>query len=574
VNATNGTISNITANASLADGYYTWRIACTSGTDTGYSGNRLFTLDATAPTGSMTTPGSSTYVPGATTSYNIAGFASDTFGIYTIRIISNGVFNGSATWNSTTTAWNYTINNLTAGTYNISALINDSNNNTFQLNGTLIVTTAPVINITTPANNTNYTGVQGSMLQLNFSANDASGNISACWYNISGTMNATNVSIANCTTNASTLVQLYLANGTYTLVLYANDSFNNIGTSTRIFRVNDTDAPNMTSALPTGSQDSSTTTVTLSITTDENATCAYSATDINYSLMTNFSSNNLTAHTQNYSVSAGTSYTIYTRCMDMSGNINNVSSTISFSVAAVPVAATPSSSGGSGGATVLLADNSKSISYDILPAGLNTLKIDSKDIPLSEVALSTLAVSKNVQFIITIPTTPKTTYSRKVYQYIQIDHAAINNSNIESARFKFKVAKLWLTANNINKEDITLLRYDSTWNPLATTILSEDQQYVYYKAVSNGLSLFAISTKENSVPMAPTAPPTSVVGNTQANTQNNANEDAAPMAAPNNAAPNKKSFGGNSIGWVLLALMVIIILIIIYSAATAKHKKR
>lgn len=70
-------------------------------------------------------------------------------------------------------------------------------------------------------------------------------------------------------------------------------------------------------------------------------------------------------------------------------------------------------------------------------------------------------------------------------------------SNIADPIIGFKVAKLWMANNNINKENIRLYRYNAdVWNELETTITYEDNQYVYFESQTPGFSPFAISTTE------------------------------------------------------------------------------
>ncbi|MDH5443510.1 MAG: PGF-pre-PGF domain-containing protein, partial [Hadesarchaea archaeon] len=61
---------------------------------------------------------------------------------------------------------------------------------------------------------------------------------------------------------------------------------------------------------------------------------------------------------------------------------------------------------------------------------------------------------------------------------------------------RFKVEKSWIILNEINIATITLNRYDSLtgeWTSLPTTYLSEDDTYVYFSAISPGLSVFGVS---------------------------------------------------------------------------------
>ena len=79
--------------------------------------------------------------------------------------------------------------------------------------------------------------------------------------------------------------------------------------------------------------------VTLSLTTNENATARMATTDIAYSSMTDtFTTTGGTSHNEVKSLACGASYTYYVRASDSSGNANTSSSTISFSIASPQIA--------------------------------------------------------------------------------------------------------------------------------------------------------------------------------------------------------------------------------------------
>lgn len=97
----------------------------------------------------------------------------------------------------------------------------------------------------------------------------------------------------------------------------------------------DTTPPVISGGLPTTVQKCSTApaSVTLQATTNENATCKYSTTDVVYASMAGtFSTTGTTAHSQSLSLGCGLSYTYYTRCMDGNSNANTSSTAITFSV--------------------------------------------------------------------------------------------------------------------------------------------------------------------------------------------------------------------------------------------------
>ncbi|MFH1188717.1 MAG: PGF-pre-PGF domain-containing protein [bacterium] len=98
----------------------------------------------------------------------------------------------------------------------------------------------------------------------------------------------------------------------------------------------DTFSPVVTMTAPTANQQfpAGTTSTTLSVTTNEAATCKYSTSDQIYDNMPNiFSTTGSTSHSTTISgLQNSQTYNYYIRCNDTSGNKNSASSTISFSV--------------------------------------------------------------------------------------------------------------------------------------------------------------------------------------------------------------------------------------------------
>lgn len=114
----------------------------------------------------------------------------------------------------------------------------------------------------------------------------------------------------------------------------------------------DTIPPVLSGGSPSSSLSSGTTQTTLSVTTNENATCRYSTTaNTSYSSMTDtFTTTGTTSHsTTIIGLSDGNSYTYYVRCQDSSGNANTTDYAISFSIASAS-----SGGGGGGGGSIIV----------------------------------------------------------------------------------------------------------------------------------------------------------------------------------------------------------------------------
>jgi len=74
--------------------------------------------------------------------------------------------------------------------------------------------------------------------------------------------------------------------------------------------------------------------VTLSASTNENAYCRYSTSDVAYLLMTEFTTSGSTSHSSTISLACDASYTYYVRCQDRSPNLNTntTSTSVAFTI--------------------------------------------------------------------------------------------------------------------------------------------------------------------------------------------------------------------------------------------------
>ncbi len=131
--------------------------------------------------------------------------------------------------------------------------------------------------------------------------------------------------------------------------------------------------------------------------------------------------------------------------------------------------------------------------------------------------------------------------SDEVYKYLNIwvgNGGYATEKNIENAVVTFKVAKSWVQDNKIDKSSITLNRYDDKkWNPLKTTLSSEDDgTYLKFTAQAPGFSPFAITGKSTAIqPAAGDKTQPATVTQTQTNTGN------ASTANTNKTAEQKES---------------------------------
>ena len=127
---------------------------------------------------------------------------------------------------------------------------------------------------------------------------------------------------------------------TFTLYLKDTDASNNTGTTSVAGLVKaDTQAPVRSDKTPSGELSSSTTSTTLSLKTDENATCKYDTTSKTYANLDNtFTTTGEKDHLETLNnLTSETAYSYYVRCQDESAdhNQNDTDYLISFSIAAL-----------------------------------------------------------------------------------------------------------------------------------------------------------------------------------------------------------------------------------------------
>jgi PGF-pre-PGF domain-containing protein len=88
----------------------------------------------------------------------------------------------------------------------------------------------------------------------------------------------------------------------------------------------------------------------------------------------------------------------------------------------------------------------------------------------------------------------------EVYSYLNIwvgNGGYATEKNIENATVCFRVKKSWIEDKGINWASIFLNRYsDGKWNELSTTLLREDEKYLYFVSETPGFSPFAITAEK------------------------------------------------------------------------------
>jgi PGF-pre-PGF domain-containing protein len=84
-----------------------------------------------------------------------------------------------------------------------------------------------------------------------------------------------------------------------------------------------------------------------------------------------------------------------------------------------------------------------------------------------------------------------------IYKYLDIKLSSndtfIDEEEISSLEFNFKVEKTWIADNEIDKSTVKLIRYhDGVWQNLSTILTEENETCISYTAASPGFSTFAV----------------------------------------------------------------------------------
>ncbi len=334
---------------------------------------------------------------------------------------------------STDTTADLTVNSIsgTIADQASNAMVSYTIGTNLAANKALVIdTTAPTVSITAP---TEGATVSGASVSITADASDT---------NLFGVLfkRDTNTAIGaedTTSTYGVTWDTTLLSNGIQSLIAIARDLAGNYATSTAVSVTidntapapPDTTPPSISSPLPSGVQAEGTTSVNLSVTTDENATCKYSSTpDTAYNSMeeTFVATSTVTYHSRTISVLPDTSYAYYVRCSDEAENVNTSDETISFSIPAdatppdegdeESVADTPSSSSsrsstGTRGSSSSSSNNSSSSSFfsmNTVDTILTSLKEKLSSDPSDKQSISDFITKLKEEFAKLFDTTLKT----------------------------------------------------------------------------------------------------------------------------------------------------------------------
>jgi subtilisin family serine protease len=463
--------------------------------------------------------------------------------------------------------------NLTLNTTNMP---NDNYNITFRTTNNVTNTTktwnltidqyGPTIDIISP-NGT----INNSIVRINISASDSAG-VANCKYNINNS--ATNFTIANCI-NATT----YLASGNYRITIYSTDNFGFSSTTNKTFNVSDSIDPTIISASPSGDIDYDSS-VTLTVIANEYVYCKYDENDTTYTYMDHsFETSGITS-TQSYSVDPETDYLLYIKCADLSNRVQ--STEVNFTTGKKPSSSSSSSSSGGTTPPPVNSTSSKySIFIDETKDGSITVNTNSDKIYLKYLYIKLLQDKKNVELSIIqydINSAPSTiTYfdseknsEKRKYAFIEVKHTALENSDIENVKMRFKVLKTWINDNSIDINSIKAYRYTDSWNEVQTKIYSQDSESATYETTSPGLSYFIVAGKQTTQTASELPQNNNEITGDQVLVKKDVNQEK-PLTIADVATPEQSS---KSLFSPIIITIVIVTIITIVAADIVIVKKR
>jgi len=464
-------------------------------------------------------------------------------------------FNPSFTFTSSSACWNNTDNisiQVFLPHFSALAFVNNSG-------GT------PNMNVTTPGGNTSNSRVSNQTVSSFIPNITVSADAVSCLYYLNATtpVNKTMTKSGNiCLGSTESVKNLNVVNG-YNITFWVIDDDGNTNRYTWGFNMSDTTAPD--NGIITSSPDTTTATVTITGTNETvNATVNYGTANTTLgssAVQTDFNETQVVSLS---GLTASTTYYYNVTVCDFNGNCKTNITTFSFATSAAAAAAaatTSSSSGGGGGGaaapTTVAAATSRS--WDALAAdSTGTFKVSSDSIAFTNIVIAvTNAVSNPTVGVSSLTSNPQSSVpSDKVYQYLEVTHTNIADSDISKATISFKVPKSWLTANNVAEVDIALYRYNSgQWNVLPTKMTSSDADNVWFEAETPGFSDYAIGSKSGAVaPTTPTTTPTEQPVETTPAATTSAGQPAGTTQPPAESEPASK----NTLAWIVVAIIVIL----------------
>lgn len=188
------------------------------------------------------------------------------------------------------------------------------------------------------------------------------------------------------------------------------DLLTSVGSGSYTLNSLDTTAPTISAGTPSGTLVYTTTSTTMGVSTNENATCRFSTfSGSNYSSMVStFTTTGGTNHSTTISgLTSGNTYTRYIRCQDTAGNANTTDYIVTFSVASIPdttapvISAVTTNTVTSSGATITWTTNENSdtqVDYGLTTAYGQSSTLNSSLITSHSVVLTGLSANTTYNY--------------------------------------------------------------------------------------------------------------------------------------------------------------------------------
>jgi len=393
-----------------------------------------------------------------------------------------------------------TSNYSSTGSFNITALYPETQNYSSSSHTHFITiqeTTIPPASYKLSPPNNDYTNNRTQIFRIN--ATDASLKNATLYIFSSGSAIHTNTTSLSGNSASINWTYNFSSDGAYSWSAIVCDNSDNC---------NWTDGNNWTLTIDTIRPILTLSLSSSSITTSQTTTIQCNVTESNLNnILINISGSTTTCTSSpctysNYAPSSAGTKTINCSANDKAGNLNSTTATLSVTQ---PETSSTSQNPSSGGApptttqpapipllpqvtqsktiTVILANTSSSISFNKETTFTN-MEIYAKN----TISNSELTIKKITSKPSGIPLP-----SNQVYSYIEVS-TDINDSDIANVTITFEISKSWLKDADLNS--IILQRYNGGWQSLPTQFINESGTSFIYKAVSPGLSVFAITARK------------------------------------------------------------------------------
>jgi len=430
-------------------------------------------------------------------------------------------------------------------------------NVSFNVNGTDYVLDPYLdsINMNSPAN---YNITDDQTPAFNFTLFSDSETTQRCtlYAKLNGTEEWSSLGANTSTINGTptTVTASFITEGNYTWKITCNVTGDS---ASRWIYINDSTVPTMSAI----SISASPTTATFTWTTNENANSSVDyGTTLSLGDSETYSGYRTSHSIQLTDLDTSTTYYYNATSCDAYGNCRTSSS--SFTTSAY-------SFYDSGGGSVQT--QSKSKSWTKLAAGETGIwNINSKDLGLRQINLTIINESNAVKLSALRVLTLSSSISEKsgeVYRYIKIEAANINGTCKIS--IMLQVEKTWTQNNSLDKEDISLFKFDnssSQWKKLATQFSSEDPNYYFFNSETESFSYFAIAGEKSSASLDSTSSSTNQTTPQQ--------DNSSAGNATSTSSEDESSNTGIIIMIIIIAVVAIgVVAFIVYSQLFKKKGK-